>query len=233
MANPDLIRNRLTELIKHFQPSLASYDSDPPFTTTQRDFHLKTVAIRRRHKSAAQAADDPEFCLSLYATLQAWGIGQRDSILVPIEAFCRDLSARKDDFAKFDDLLIDNPTLPIHQTASDLWLLITSMQIVENKAKLVSGSKALHHLLPNLIVPIDRQYTRRFFGLVRPEFQGQYGSQRPIFMDIFTEFARIARAVPLVSSLERPNCPWRTGRTKLIDNALIGFCRERNLPMPS
>jgi hypothetical protein len=54
-----------------------------------------------------------------------------------------------------------------HASANDiieeLWQLIDNLGIVENEAKLVSGSKALHHLLPDLVVPMDRAYTQKFF----------------------------------------------------------------------
>lgn len=41
----------------------------------------------------------------------------------------------------------------------------------------MAGSKTLHHLLPDLVPPIDREYTRPFFGLHNPEFGN---SRQPI-----------------------------------------------------
>jgi hypothetical protein len=103
------------------------------------------------------------------------------------------------------------------------------VRIVENISKLVPGTKALHHLLPDLIVPEDRAYTQRFFGYHNPEFQGQYGSQKPVFVNTFVTFARIARAVD-VASYVGTGQPWRTSRGKVIDNAIVGFCVAEKVP---
>lgn len=92
------------------------------------------------------------------------------------------------------------------------------MGIVENDAPLVAGSKALHHVLPDLVSPIDRQYTRPFFGWYSSQFQ--YGQERA-FTEIFATFWRIAvRVQParLVAS------GWRTSKAKLLDNAVVAFC---------
>jgi hypothetical protein len=61
-----------------------------------------------------------------------------------------------------------------------LWALIESLGIVENKAKTVVGTKALHYLLPDPVVPMDRAWTSKFFQFHRPESQ-EARSQRRIF----------------------------------------------------
>jgi hypothetical protein len=129
--------------------------------------------------------------------------------------------------------MIDDPTLNVQQTARRVWELVDSLTIVDNIAKLVPCAKALHHLLPDLIAPVDREYTRTFFGLHTPEFQGQFtGSQQSVFMDIFVMFARIARSAE-VNSYVGTGQPWRTSRSKVIDNALVGFCVAEGLSRPS
>lgn len=57
------------------------------------------------------------------------------------------------------------------------------------EAATVAVSKTLHHILPDLVVPIDREYTSNFFGWHAPEFQ-QYQSR--CFGEAFGHFARIA-----------------------------------------
>ena len=52
--------------------------------------------------------------------------------------------------------------------AERLWSLVSSLGIVENNVKIVASTKALHHLLPDLIVPMDREYTGKFFQFTCP-----------------------------------------------------------------
>jgi len=102
------------------------------------------------------------------------------------------------------------------------------MEIVENDAKLVSATKALHHILPDLVVPMDRKFTRTFFCWHVPEFQYQ---QERVFRHAFEHFVRIARSV--IPIQYATGSGWRTSRTKVIDNALVACCVKENLPIPS
>jgi hypothetical protein len=152
--------------------------------------------------------------------------------LVSYKEFAEVLASRASEIARLDGITIDDPALDVQQTADHVWQVIDSFGIVENISKLVPCTKALHHLLPELIVPVDREYTQTFFGLHNPEFQGQYGSQRPVFTNTFATFARIARAAE-VNSYVGTGRPWRTSRSKVIDNALVGFCVAEGLSKAS
>lgn len=108
-----------------------------------------------------------------------------------------------------------------------MWQLIDSLRIVDNEAKLVPCTKTLHHLVPDLVVPMDRMFTRVFFAWHVPEFQYQ---QERVFRHAFRHFSRIARAV-MPSRLVGDG--GRTSGTEVPDNALVGFCQAENLPVPS
>ena len=100
-----------------------------------------------------------------------------------------------------------------------LWNIISGLSIGTGKTKIVGGSKALHHVLPDLVPPIDRQYTVRFFYHHTNLNRGD----RVVFLEMFPSFYRIARegAVALSQLLGKG---WMsTSITKLIDNAIVGW----------
>src|SRR5260221_103336 len=68
------------------------------------------------------------------------------------------------------------------RTTAALWELSSTLGIVENQAKLVAGTKALHHILPELVVPMDREYTQLLFGWQNPRFQY---AQRECFLEAY------------------------------------------------
>ena len=109
--------------------------------------------------------------------------------MVAYEAFAATLAKHASEIAKLDTVVIDNPDLDAQQISGQAWELINSLGIVENISKLVPHTKALHHLLPDLIVPIDREYTQTFFGIHNPEFQGQNQprGQKMVFIRMFLE----------------------------------------------
>ncbi len=120
------------------------------------------------------------------------------------------------------------PDLMFRKPPRQYWDVINSMRLVTKKGqpvknKLVSGSKALHHVLPNLVFPIDREYTQTFFGWHNPEFQNK---PKDCFILIFVTLADLATRVhPKQFIGDR----WMSSPTKILDNAIVGFCIKHSL----
>jgi hypothetical protein len=123
---------------------------------------LATIQRRRELKTAAAAAANWDFRESLYRTLQSWGIGQRGSRLLSRADFDTAIVSAAPAIAKLDGVAINDRSLDVDAIAAQLWAVLGTMNIVDNKAPLVPCTKALHHLLPDLVVPMDREYTRTF-----------------------------------------------------------------------
>ena len=186
------IEERVARLIENFERYLTAFDQDPAFTKSgQLKKHAATIQLRRKIGNASDAARDPSFQGMLYQTLLAWGIGQRASKLVSLAEFSQALEACCPRLASLDALVIDLLESNDDTWLSDVWQLISSLHIVKNETNLVPCTKALHHLLPNLIVPMDREFTRTFFGWHVPEFQYQ---QEKMFRRAHKRFAQVARA---------------------------------------
>jgi hypothetical protein len=221
MTRTDVIEQRISKLVSDFGRYAAAYDQRVPFTGEQLAAHRQTIALRRQLGSVRAAASDEEFAATLRRTLLAWGIGRRASRLVSDTDFAAALQAAVPHLEELEPLTIDGADLPA-DVAERLWLVIKSLGVVENKAKLVAGTKTLHHLLPELVVPMDREYTGTFFQLHLPEWQDPTG-QRRIFRLAYSQFVTVARRVQPQQYVTGQG--WRTSRTKILDNALIGFCK--------
>jgi hypothetical protein len=207
-------------LVTGFPKWVSYFESNPPFRKpVQLEYHLETIHRRREIGSAAGAVSDDRFRRSLYRTLRAWGIGSRGSRLKPFEEFAAVPERQTDAMLQFEDLVLDGPSLDARGTGEALWALMSRFTIVNNASQLVPMTKALHHILPELVVPMDREYTQTFFGWQNPQFQ--YG-QRECFMHAFEKFVEIARAV---NPAQYVGDGWNSSRTKVIDNALAGVVR--------
>jgi hypothetical protein len=230
-----LVHERLDKLIDGFDKYLNAYDRNPPFMKGgQLSWHRKAIGRRRSLADSSAAAQDPEFLDALYETLKAWGMNQRGAKLIAHADFCNRVSGHATDLGPFDALLIDSIAVAdVPLVAERLWSLIALIPVTEAKAKLVSGTKLLHHLLPDLVPPVDRKWTRRFFGWHSPDFYGyNRGGQRKVFEAAFAHFASLGRAVN-PTQFVNGEAGWRTGPTKVLDNAITGFCILENLPEPS
>jgi hypothetical protein len=205
-------------LIRDFPEWLRAFKKDYPFRKPEQlKFHVRTIKKRREFGSVQRALDDDEFLGALYETLKAWGIGARASVIKEFPDFAASLRSKSNAIAALETLCIDQENLDTNTVASQIWALIDSLNIVENKTTLVPGSKLLHHLLPDLIVPIDREYTQKFFRWGNPKFQNR---QEECFRQAFATFIKITREV-------NPNQyvadGWCSSQTKVLDNAVVGF----------
>lgn len=215
---------QIQELIDEFPSLVRLYDRIKPFKKSgQLGLHRRTIAIRRQHSSSAAALADAEFIESLYATLRAWGVGVRASVLVPVDRFGANLRVWADTFDELDAVRIDDPNLDQKAVADLLWQLVSGMEIVENEAKLVALSKTIHHVLPDLLPPIDRAYTQEFFLWNALDFQNE---QERVFRSMFRGFATVASQVDPAQYI---GSGWWTSRTKVMDNALVALVRNRKL----
>jgi hypothetical protein len=213
-------------LLADFPRFLDAFEKNCPFKRYgQLEYHVETIEQYRRFGSATAALADESFLRSLYKTLQSWGIGARASSLKPLADFAAALRERAAQIAQLEELAIDRPNLDKEPVCNQLWHLIKTLGIVTNNAKIVPGTKALHHVLPELVVPMDRAYTQNFFGWHNPQFQ--YGEQG-CFHEAFLAFVTVAREV---NPRQYVGGGWNTSLTKVIDNALVGvFCDPRLLP---
>jgi hypothetical protein len=227
VARKDVVQARLEGLVARFTELVSDYDEQTPFSSEQAIAHRATIASLKAAGSVEAALADRGFVTGLYRTLLAWRLGMRASYLVSEEEFFRALQVARPAIASLEPYRIDAVDVP-PDIADRIWHVIDGLGIVNNKAKLVAGTKTLHHILPDLVVPMDREWTGRFFRLHAPEWQTD---QRRTFRRIHEALAGVARATRPAGYVAGEG--WRTSRTKVLDNALIAYCRvELSLGRP-
>lgn len=227
-ARKERVAKRMARLVDGFAGYVDVFDKQVPFTSAQLRLHQETIALRREAGSAKNAIRSSDFLRSLRATLEAWGLGVRGSKLAQEPEFVAALQATGSEIQALDGLLIDDP-IPSVDVDNQLWRITESLGVVDNRAKVVADTKTLHHLLPDLVVPMDRMWTGMFFELHPPEWQDP-DNQRRTFVRLHRTFSEIARRVDPQQYADGRG--WRTSRTKILDNALIGFCKVGSLTEP-
>ena len=185
-------------------------------------FHRRTIDTRRDLGSSGAAIESEPFVELLYATLTAWGMhrmGPGNTKLREFGDICETLRANRERIASLEHLSLSRlPQGQFGVVADQVWQLIDSLSISIADAKIVANTKTLHHLLPELVPPIDRTYTFNFF----------YGrnmlsiTERDAFHEMFTRFHRIATEnVSILGDLAGSG--WNTSETKILDNAVVGY----------
>jgi hypothetical protein len=214
------------ELIAGFQHYLNIFEMHNPFSQHgQMEFHVETIGLLKQLGGTANALRSLEYTDALYRTLEAWGMNSRGAKLKPLAEFRAVLAVKADEISDLEPLSLQG-CQDQAMLAERLWQVISNLEVSENLSRLVAGTKTLHHLLPNLVPPIDRTYTRVFFQWYGQMFQNQ---QSRFLDDTLPYLVTIAQSVDLDKYVTGRD--WRTSPTKLIDNAIVGYCEEKRLKL--
>ena len=216
-------RTRADDLLGRFEYYLEEFDRQPPFSESQLRSHLATIKLRRRFCSVDDVLQNDDFVRSLYETLQSWGVGKRGSKLVGLPDFRDSLVRKAESLRVLEEARLDS-TFGLDSVLPNLWNLIATLGIVENKHTIVAGTKCLHHILPDIVPPMDREFTQTFFGWTNSEFQ--YHPQA-CFEYAYRTLARIGVAMGVERYVRKED--WRSSASKILDNAIVGYCRVHGL----
>ena len=218
------MQERVDRLIADFGRYVEAFDKANPFTGPSWYFHHKTLAVLRQHGTACSALHSDQFLDYLYATLASWGMHR----MGPGGAKLADISQIKDSLVHQEASIREVqslsmctiPSAHVSHVTSAVWDILDSLRVGTSGTKLVANSKALHHLLPALVPPIDRSYTLRFFYDNTTLSKGDEAT----FKEIYPHFHRIAvtRREQITSHL---GTGMNTSETKVIDNAIVAFVR--------
>jgi len=179
----------------------------------------------------------------LYATLTAWGMhrmGNSETTktkLTDWERFHGSLINHAAQLQKFKGhRLLDTSEAEYSDAVLRVQSCYNALDLSVSDATIVANSKALHHLFPDFIPPIDRQYTIRFFRQRPDEWRDAKGKFRPIQLparldaqfDLFHKTCvAIKRLADRVDPALLEEQSWRYGvaAPKALDNAIVNYIR--------
>jgi len=216
------MEQRCKQLVDEFGGYIRQFEIADPFTGPSLYFHLRTTGVVRRHALVRDALEDSEFWELLYATLASWGMhrmGRAYTKLRELSEIRASFVAQATAIEALQGLrLSELPSAQLMQLAASLWDTMEQLRVGRQDTRLVANTKALHHVLPDLVPPIDRQFSLRFFY----NNTNINRSEKKLFQEMYVEYHRIASAVAhqLPSLLNRG---MHTSETKIIDNAIVGF----------
>ena len=179
----------------------------------------------------------------LYATLTAWGMhrmGNAESTKTKLtgwQQFHDSIVAQGEGLEQFLTCKLSEMSEDEYATALlKLRPYYEALDLSESDATIVVNSKALHHLFPEFIPPIDRQYTIRFF-MQKPErwrdAKGKFrtillptgiGPQFELFRKTCVDIKRLASGVD-PALLEHERIQHNVMVPKALDNAIVNYVR--------
>jgi len=225
-ATLNRMQDRVGKLIAGLDRYIEAFNSANPFTGPSLYFHLRTLAVLRSHSAPSEALHSDQFFEYLYATLTAWGMhrmGPRGAKLLDLPEIRQSFLGQEQSIRELESLSISKIcSLELPGVASKVWAILGGLRVGTGATKIVANSKALHHLLPDLVPPVDRAYTLRFFYNNTTLNRGDEAA----FKGIYPHFHRVAVACQEQIQGHLSSGPWNSSQTKVIDNAIVGFVLE-------
>lgn len=168
----------------------------------------------------------------IYATLASWGMhrmGRGGSKMRPFDDFRDSVVASKALIEQLQSTQIAN----MDPGAWDLLdQLFRQIRIMATGTTIVGNSKVMAHLIPNLVSPIDRQYTLKYLRgntNIRNDLDAEWLTMRDLLENFFYRVALDPRFTD--AAAEWAWCPdqyaWDTSALKIVDNLLIGAVKTQ------
>lgn len=163
----------------------------------------------------------------IYGVLASWGMhrmGKGGSKMVPFDVFEKSVAAVR------PRLSAGRKISPSSMRESD-WALLEyvfkAIKVMQSKTSIVGNSKVMAHLLPNVIAPVDREYTLKFLfgtGNITNDIDNEWLLLRKIHEEFFYPIAGDARFVKQAGKwiANQTKWPWDTSEMKVADNLVIG-----------
>lgn len=222
-------KDRYLELILNLeQYSSAIIKNSNTFVGPSIYFHQKALEYQEKEFLSDRHIE------YVYATLVAWGMhrmGQNGAKMPEYDVFkssILDPKIRKA-IEELKEIRIENiATNEIDSIIKKLNDICFSIKGSISNSHLVSSSKILAHILPNLVCPIDRQYTCTFFGvyLNAKNEQAFFKEVMCTMWNFYQNSNNIQSVKSLLGKTFSENYP------KIFDNLIIEYINHENAHRP-
>jgi hypothetical protein len=188
-------------------------------------FHLRAL-------EAGKGGDLDSFSESAYALLAAWGMhrmGRGGSKMVEFEEFHASLKPLWATLLRLQRIVPDDLDGGGWQELSRVFCGISCMA---TGTSLVGNSKVLAHAIPNLVPPVDREYTLKFLygsGNIANHIDRECQTFQTILRDFFYPVAGSSQFQSKAREwLQQPaDFRWDTSPLKIVDNLVIGLMKTQ------
>ena len=212
-------QGRVEDVLANAQRFHDAFYQAKPFGGPSLHFHKRALETR-------QSPSDERHLEYVYATLVSWGMhrmGKGGSKMEEFESFRQSVNPLKERIAEAQQFAPEN-------MGSEEWAVLEGIfrgiKVMESGTSLVGNSKVMHQMMPNVVPPIDREYTLRYLRgnkTISNSIDLEWDMMKGIISGFFLEVARDAqfgsKAAAWVARQEE--YPWDTSVMKVIDNLVI------------
>jgi hypothetical protein len=221
-----LAHKRIEQLTAGFTECVHCFRKTQPFTGPSVYFYEQTLR-RGRELGLYGLRDDRRFAELAYATLTAWGMHRMGPVVTKLPDFATFRQAIRQLVPQLEStprsiLDVCHDLNALEALIAKCSALAADRTLTRAKSPLVVNAKLMHFIVPDLIPPIDRSYTLRFFY----NAVSAAGPTEDIFAAVYGGCSRIAALNQKnICALLCHDGYMSSSHGKIIDNAIVGFVR--------
>jgi len=211
---------KVTQVLKNADRYHQQYYAVKTFGGPSLHFHRRALGLEGSVSSTARIE-------LIYGVLASWGMhrmGKGGSKMLPFDEFWTSLQAAT---AKVTRARSIDPAVMSKDDWSVLESIFKTIRVMASKTSVVGNSKVMAHLVPNAVVPVDREYTLKFLfrnGNITNDLDKEWLLFRKIHEEFFYPIAndRTFRSMAARWMTDQDGWPWDTSILKVVDNLVIG-----------
>jgi hypothetical protein len=216
----DKYESKVREILANAEKYHDAYYRAETFRGPSLYFHQRALATRNPPVSFTHL----EY---VYATLASWGMhrmGKGGSKMQSFDTFFQSIKS-------LNDKITEAQSFDFHEITDKDWaalkVIFQGVRVMASGTTIVGNSKVMHHLLPNVVPPIDREYTLWFLRgntTIKNDLETEWFLLKEIISEFFIPVASdrefYSKAGRWMARSE--DYPWDTSVFKVIDNLVIG-----------
>jgi len=212
--NTDRVRDVLENADRYY----AAYHAAEVFSGPSLYFHKRSLDTRH----APASLQHLEY---VYATLASWGMhrmGSGGSKMCAFADFGASVERLKEKIIRAQGFAA---TAMTEGAWANLREIFSGITIMASRTLLVGNSKVMHHMMPNIVPPIDREYTLRYLcgnTMFPNDPEKEWQTMRALISGFFIPVATDKTFAAKTEHWIAAKRPWDTSPMKIIDNLLIG-----------
>ncbi|MCT4507759.1 MAG: hypothetical protein N4A48_03225 [Tepidibacter sp.] len=214
------MHNKRDDILKNAKSYHKTFYNQKTFTGPSLYFHKRALEVLN--------TNDLENSIEyVYAVLTSWGMhrmGPTGAKMIEFDVFKESILNIKEriQFLKQYSFKTINETV-----LEQIEYIFKNICVMKSNISLVGNTKVMAHFLPNLIPPVDRQYTLNYLynkNYIPNNIDKEWNMLKDILLNFFYPIANDTDFLELSQSwINQPDLyPWDTSTLKTIDNIIIG-----------
>jgi hypothetical protein len=194
-----VIKTRINEINRNYKRGPELY------------FYQRLLRLRSGSKTISSFLKSNYNFEIIYATLVSWDMNSRAAKMKCFDKFKSNILSCESDLIRLEGITIDGAD-DCKNIIDTLKIIYPKLCIMRTKSKLVSNSKLLHFLFPELLMPMDRKNTLNYF-------YNNTNDSFPKYLEIIELSFEIAKRN--IAWEKYVDEEWNSTIPKIIDNAII------------